>query len=222
MKETPLLFTPENVRKVLAGTKTQTRRVVKPGAWTKLVEAVLEANHGKWVFSTLDYDLTTPYGEPGDRLWVRETVAIENTREYHYMEDPRMTKLLSDGRPIKWIENDEDGKYCLIPHYRATDQDPELVGEDEDLDEWKGTRWRPSIHMPKWACRLWLELTAVRVERVHGISVEDALAEGMDGEDLNFHCDHLEWWKARWAAINGKDSWDANPWVWVLTFKKTP
>lgn len=170
MKARPILFQSDMVRAILDGRKTQTRRVVKPQPQG---------------FDAHKMDWGCPYGQPGDLLWVRETVWIE-----------------SDGTPV----------------YRA---------DGEFLDGWtqRGLRWRPSIHMPRWASRLTLRVTGVRVQRLQEISCADAACEGMgfhgcmgipgDKEWLRMHFQQL------WEDINGVESWGANPWVWVIEFEPT-
>ena len=189
MKERPILFSGAMVRAILEGRKSQTRRVVKPqpaGEW---------AAPGK---------TTCPYGQPGDRLWVKESF---------------------------WG--------CDLPGYG--DQ-PCVVYDDEwHGQEYKPTEARPwarkfgripSIHMPREACRLVLEVTDVRVERLQAISEDDALAEGIDTEGDDYL--EGEGWKAAgsaisperyafaslWRRINGDASWDVNPWVWVVGFRR--
>jgi hypothetical protein len=188
------------VRAILAGRKTQTRRVVK-GHWLPLVEEVMKAN-GRWVFETTSHELTTPYGKPGDRLWVREawhtdTVDLEAARAQH--ED------LMSPSPI---------------FYRA-----------EAGIRWPhaGWKWRPSIHMPRWASRITLEVTGVRVERAQEITWADIHAEGVECPTHDFpggFCcgpctDMRSAWATLWDSINAKRGygWEKNPWIWVVEFK---
>ncbi len=188
MRERQILFKAPMVRAILEGWKTQTRRVVKPQPVGNAdvqfrVAAAVTLDGGK--------QLHCPYGQPGDRLWVRET---------HY--------ILDDDRVI----------------YMAT---PPVDGH------WEGGAWRPSIHMPRWASRILLEVTAVRVERLQGISEADAKAEGVyadaacngmytaDGNTYTTKQDGAAGAYAElWESIHGDASWDANPWVWVVEFKK--
>lgn len=187
MKETPLLFTPENVRKVLAGTKTQTRRLngleeinKTPDAWTLDRVGSIDPRWGgafvpiKGVTETV---CISPYGGPGDRLYVRHA-------------------------------------YNLFPVYFKP-----IIGYEGIY-----AARSPRFAIQKWACRLWLELTAVRVERVQEISEEDAKAEGFDTASVMMiaqpeHDDYARDWYAKlWDSINGAGSWESNPWVWKLTF----
>jgi hypothetical protein len=199
----PILFSAPMVRALLAGTKTQTRRIVKPQPSLSSTEAFLGLD-GIWRFSHPTArgpvsheadDVRCPYGQPGDRLWVRET---------HYIIG-------------------EVGEVF----YRATN--------DSSLSpplQWHG-RWKPSIHMPRAASRITLEVTGVRVERLQDISEEDAQAEGLiplsDGSDRTWTVDgtaRSEYETAReayrhlWEDINGFGSWDSNPWVWAVEFKR--
>jgi hypothetical protein len=189
----PILFSAPMVRALLAGTKTQTRRPVKPQPDFDTARAMLG---GDTSGASIVYDhafgglglkrgngtgfvqpnIRCPYGQPGDRLWVREAWAPKAI-------DPECTTIA----------------------YRATD------------DECNGP-WKPSIHMPRWASRILLEVTEVRVQRPQEISHEDAEQEGVkcDMSALGFR-DHFA---ALWDRINGCGSWDANPWVWVVSFKR--
>lgn len=193
MKERPILFSASMVRAILAGQKTQTRRIVKPRV-VPIVEECFRVN-GKWCNHTFDYDLVelSPYGSPGDRLWVKETCRITTTMA---------------GYKIR---------------YRADDAE---LWPDTDGPCYDDHRWRPSIHMPRCASRILLEITAVRVERLNDISEADALAEG-----VNVHPDHhgkprtsiyspVQAYCDLWESINGVGSWVLNPWVWVIEFRR--
>jgi hypothetical protein len=204
MKERPILFSGPMVRAILAGTKTQTRRVVAHewthgfgrrrkfvrSSWANNADVVTFSEpytqlYGEpvWFYSWGNSTwLRCPYGVPGDRLWVRETWAYERDET---------------GCP------DDTGIL-----YRATDP-----GWD---DEETGLRWRPSIFMPRAASRILLEITDVRVERLQEISDADALAEGYDRS----HAFPREWFALLCERIHGAGSWHANPWVWVVSFKR--
>lgn len=220
MKERPILFSGAMVRAILDGSKTQTRRVVKPqppaecgihymlGNESWLAEAdrkplrhTWEAWHGPLFQNRPDkhlcgiHDVISPYGAPGDRLWVRETWNSNG---------------LNWGKPIR-----EMHKGFGPIHYAATDK-----------GEWKKYwgPWKPSIHMPRWACRLVLEITDVRVERLNDCSEDDARAEGIgplraDGS-MEYGVPASDGFADLWESINGPGSWDVNPWVWVVEFKR--
>ncbi|HGN3124997.1 hypothetical protein N0570_14355 [Pseudomonas aeruginosa] len=204
MKERPILFTGPMVRAILEGRKTVTRRVMKPQP--DFLGSMVDPNTP---FKTLDAGLhariTCPYGEPGDRLWVREAWAADAQVDAIAPSD------LSQGEPI-WYPAD-------------------LSVRQTGCSMISKGRVRPSIHMPRWACRILLEITAVRVERLQDISEEQALAEGVRGEP----CDHARqacadigcWGDTAkgafgflWESLNGEGSWAANPWVWVVEFKR--
>lgn len=206
MKERPILFSGPMVRALLAGTKTQTRRIIKPQPDS--------THHGfpywnvggyraSWCRSAADggplapaNPLLCPYGQTGDRLWVRETFG-------HF-------------------ERNENFKPGCEVFYRAD-------GNCLELEP-----WRPSIHMPRWASRILLEITSVRIERLQDISDEDARAEGiecmagdpecgyrnyLDQTDQDWTLRPRESFQSLWESINGPASWSANPWVWPLDFR---
>lgn len=194
----PILFKDEMIRAILEGRKTQTRRVVK-GAPVNMVRFIGADDKPTGEFGAcLTHDLVInkhvrcPYGKPGDRLWVRE----------NFLQ--LMHGQVTDGRV----------KYCASI-------DPRSTGTPKNDGYW--WRKRPSIHMPRWASRITLEITDVRVERLQDISSADAKAEGVATPDLNDWCDDSKWvsqFAWLWRSINGPDSWDANPWVWVVEFKR--
>lgn len=186
MKERPILFNAPMVRAILDGSKTQTRRVVKPKYVADQIEIVeWRPQNGLW-FGLNGYrtvaSMACPYGQPGDRLWVRET--------FHTVDGHRA-------------------------FYRA-DYNHNPRGDKEH-----GIVWTPSIHMPRWASRITLEVTGVRVERLQDISENDAIAEGapwaacgspqVGSQKAGF--------AQLWEGINGAESWSANPWVWVIEFE---
>lgn len=218
MKERPILFSGPMVRAILEGRKTQTRRVVK--------ESAVKLPNGDGA----PFFVECPYGIPGDRLWVRETFAMENNREY--FGDPNFAAP-QDGRPIKHHDpaDEEDSAYDLIPRYRATESADLCCPEDSNHDCGGPCLhpWRPSIHMPRWASRITLDITDVSAQRLQDISEEDAREEGAGATEAI----HEEWdgdpdeYRKRfcelWNSINAKRGfgWDVNPWVWAITFKRT-
>ena len=252
MKERPILMTPENAQKCHEGTKTQTRRIVKPqppygceycinGAMSHALCRSIE-NHNIWVPPTgksVDHRLACPYGQVGDRLWVREAWqekawTLTQLNSAGLLNAPMKPKETYLNEPIYAIHR---GGY----NYKIGDPG----------------RWFPSIHMPRWACRTVVEITEIRAERLQDISEEDARAEGSAdrertveiGEDTDrkpcLGCgqrkvqhvgsvkvcfgSHGEVFNRHslkggyswlWEFINGKGSWERNDWVWVLCFKK--
>nr|WP_141972969.1 hypothetical protein [Serratia marcescens] len=210
MKERPVIFNGEMVRAILDGRKTQTRRVIanvgsdnciplqkptktKDGIFTHVMDA---PGHG-----------LCPFGQVGDRLWVRET----------FMD------LTGTG-----IEA-TTGKFEGFA-YRA---DTPAGSYGDEVRKEYGLKWTPSLHMPRKACRILLKITAVRVERLNDISEEDAKAEGVKpaGDMLPDYPDTFltpkgDFATAKvafqrlWQSIYGEESWAANPWVWVIEFKQ--
>lgn len=230
MKERPILMSAPMVRAILAGTKTQTRRVVKlphqnplgnwepmriggqDGGRTRDGETIPEQG-AIWHTRTGDC-LSSPYGQPGDRLWVRETG----------WESPiRTQKMLREGADT-WAN-----------YYY--DADGLTESDHEQFKEW-GFKRRPSFFMPRCFSRLTLEITGVRVERLQEITENDALAEGIErtviGGGWRRYCDDsrqeaaglppcetpTQSYLSLWESINGPGSWEANPWVWVVEFRR--
>ena len=237
MKERGMIFNGEMVRAILDGRKTQTRRIVKgtDGAVKFCKEWDI---NGKEVFVVLgekDHTgmnpvlgaISCPFGAVGDRIWVRETWATLGNE---------------DGCCIDWEGNLCKGdERSAARIYRAScEQRPGDYGLWSIPDDayWKPHTkehkfegaWRPSIHMPRWASRILLEITDVRVERLNSISQEDAQAEGLEltgwrptysdpdsgGEVLTPYDNFAQLWE----SIYGEESWKANPWVWVIEFKR--
>lgn len=208
MKERPILFSAPMVRAIINGTKTQTRRVVKPQPLmvTDRTTAPWNGPPGALKLGLEQLGRGCPYGQPGDRLWVRETFAR------------------IDGQTRPWIETD----------YRATYTHGDRLGDTLGIKK----RWTPSIHMPRAASRITLEVTGVRVECLQDISEADAIAEGVfkkvgttpignavetaTGGELIYAVptQAREEYHRLWESINSPGSWDANPWVWVIEFKR--
>ena len=197
MKERPILFSGAMVRALLADAKTQTRRVVKMESHQQ-IEQRDDGRDWPWMYDgerDADYWMACPYGQPGDRLWVRETFAR------------------IDGQTRPWIETD----------YQATYTHGDRLGDTLGIKK----RWTPSIHMPRHASRITLEVTSVRVERLQDIDLADALAEGISDTGAlildragNEQGGPIAEYAVLWEQINGPGSWDANPWVWVIEFKR--
>jgi hypothetical protein len=212
MKEKPILFSGEMVRAILDGRKTQTRRVIAkpkdinwfPNSW----KSAYQDGDGNWIFWTDDSPghaaftkkaypkecnkgIKCPFGQAGDRLWVRET--------------------FGDASGF-YAEND-----CILSGvvYRADDTNGAWT-DDPDF------KWRPSIHMPRAASRINLEITDVRVQRLQDISEQDAIAEGLESfcPGLDYPRHELRTaFQNLWDSNNKKHPWASNPWVWVLEFK---
>lgn len=236
MRERPILFSGAMVRAILAGTKTQTRRIAKPVRHPDLGNlydpgALVLEHEPQHVI-----DRACPYGQPGDRLWVRETwadlIAVSPSSDEPLPIGPG-ERLIEP--PTSWVDGKGrtrwhyDGKVIA---YRANSKIEFCDGDGfsgEFADRSDMPSWRPSIHMPKAFARIWLEVAAVRVERLQDISEADAKAEGALGYEEGVDPpppdgDH-EWsyrasFERLWESINGPGSWRANPWVWVVEFKR--
>lgn len=208
MTERPILMSAPMVRSILEGTKTQTRRalhvqppedharlVVEPYCPT-VVNRYGDELPGDEVFGVTTEDgawgLRCPYGEPGTKLWVREAWA-------HDAESLEQCRAAFE---------DALGGIEYGPYYRATEIAPDTL------------KWRPSIHMPRWASRITLEVTGVRVERLQDISRGDAMAEGCPFPNMAKGPDPRLWYEDLWKSINGAGSWDANPFCWVIEFSR--
>lgn len=207
-KERPILFSGPMVRAILEGRKTQTRRVVKPQPPASCYYDI-NGNQNKAccmfdapdlpggvgfcppTAKSSDHLLPCPYGGPGDRLWVRET----------------------------WFDNGADWNGCSdkTPARCVFRADGEF--SDHFPEDYMHAKWSPSIHMPRWASRITLEVKAVRVERLNDISEDDAIAEGVEPSPM---CDARDRFCNLWVSVYGDGSFDANPWVWVVEFERVP
>jgi hypothetical protein len=203
IKERPILFSAPMVRAILDGRKTVTRRPVKAD-WVQSERAPINNAPGLFHF-WCSGEHVCPYGEPGQRLWVRETWYCDHD---DVMRGPY---LKPDDLDVS--EAREDG--TLV--YAADGLTP--YEADQPI-------WKPSIHMPRWASRILLEITDVRVERLQDISRADIRAEGLqcppelasDDVSPNYRDWYPAAWKELWNSTGG--DWDANPWVWVVEFKR--
>ena len=237
MTERGMIFNGEMVRALLSGRKTQTRRIVKgtDGAVKFCKEWDI---NGKEVFVVLgekDHTgmnpvlgaISCPFGAVGDRIWVRETWGVVS---HAFSDDGLMIDWVPD-RPATAINEMPFGNGYYSGHaiYAA---DGDFTWGDDDGYEDGRSCWKPSIHMPRAASRILLEITNVRVERLNAISEEDARAEGIiDGGCINCgepepcgcanpEPDATDAFAYLWQSIYGQDNWNANPWVWVIEFKR--
>ena len=234
VKEHPILFSTLMVQAILEDRKTMTRRVIKPQPdGEQVIIDPSAANHGIFDFKGVTHNTHfCPYGQVGDRLWVRETFVLEDDSEYGYSAE-ELAQFRKD-RPVK-TETEGEYTYHLIPHYKATEPEPYIVSaeqmERDSSDD--RTRWKPAIFMPHWASRITLEVTDIKVERLQEIEkhIEDYKKEGykpfilqnsaIDGQDFEASAD-FAWFENLWDFINAKRgySWESNPWVWVIKFRK--
>lgn len=231
-KARPILFSAPMIGAILAGRKTQTRRVL-PTRWQACdeIEPATTPTGGeipnRWMnhYEGEDADvalLACPYGVVGDRLWVKETWQLVRPTDWegNYVEavelwDDKIPKHepASDARRSRW-------RVWYGADLFGRDEDPTIVRANRK--DWMVQSWRPSIFMPRWASRITLEITDVRVERLQSISEEDAAAEGVDpmvvlpGDVVS----HVAGFGMLWDSINHKRApWDSNPWVWAISFK---
>ncbi|EIF30912.1 hypothetical protein BCh11DRAFT_06424 [Burkholderia sp. Ch1-1] len=205
MKERPILFSGAMVLAMLDGSKTQTRRVVRDQATLDVAYSPIVNGGVVFNYSGTDRLMQCPHGVPGDRLWVREA----------------------------WRTTGDDGRADDMP---PRDLQPHTVWYEADgaapADECVG-KYRPPMFMPRWASRITLEVTGVRVERLQDINEADAQAEGVSRDTEP--CDHIrqscedigclgQTHKASfcnlWCDLNGIPSWTKNPWVWVVEFRR--
>ena len=229
--ERGMIFNAEMVRAILDGMKTQTRRPIK---WkqTRFTEIGEREDGSKWPWSedaehACDFWHPCPFGAVGDRIWVRETWGVVS---HAFSDDGLMIDWVPD-RPTTAIHEMPfgNGYYSGYAIYAA---DGDFTWGDEDGYEDGRSCWKPSIHMPRAASRILLEITNVRVERLNAISEEDARAEGIiDGGCLNCgepepcgcanpEPDATDAFAYLWQSIYGQESWNADPWVWVIEFKR--
>jgi hypothetical protein len=235
-KERPILFSGPMVRAILAGQKTQTRRVMKPqpepcpadhtraGHWwpSRPHQSMLHVEDELQKWTGLAGD-ACPIGDHGERLWVRETWADVNlygAPAIAYRADHHLSDLMSDQSFLdEGAFNYEDPRYRAVAAGKQGNQFS--VWAFDLLNETEG-RWRSAMFMPRWVCRLVLEIVSVRVERLQAISTEDCVAEGLSTNlrEQEAVDDLRGQWKDLWTGINGAASWEANPWVWVVEFKR--
>ncbi|MCE6003416.1 hypothetical protein KSB07_03465 [Acinetobacter junii] len=209
MKERPILFSTPMVQAILAGNKTQTRRIVKKAPTTEINHRLIALDNGwNWqvdqqgvvptMHREIDNPMVCPYGQIGDQFWVRESWYQKGTVGRSYPDDD---------------------EYQFFGHKQAA-----YVADGDAPKDWT-VRKRPSIHMPRWASRLQLEITNIRIERLNDISSEDAKAEGFDYSthpsaiEMGYAIGAKTNFRFTWEQIYGQNEWNKNPWVWVIEFK---
>ena len=207
MKERPILFSGSMVRAILEGRKLVTRRVVKPQPQMVTDQSIKPWEGDASALHRLleQSGKRCPYGQPGERLWVREAWAIDMLAAHSTVDGYHSMYAL------QYRADDAEREINVAPG----EPDPYLALYDSQRGD-----WRPSIHMPRWASRILLEVTAVRVERLQDINRGDAMAEGCPFPNMAAGPDPRQWFAELWQEINGAESWGANPWVWVVEFKR--
>lgn len=228
MRERPIIFNGPMVRAVLAGDKTLTRRTKgleyfsrpdnDPDGWWC---ARVADGHAYMVYKQSPHEraVRCPYGQPGDGLWVREAYRFPASLDRLSPNDVR-DKALDAGYSTPWAPTQFEADGCRAGAWHGFDTPPMVTTPG---------KLRPGIHMPRWACRLVLEVTRVRVERLQAINHMDAIAEGVG---LNPSAAEVTMatpagdslprvlFRALWEQINGVGAWEANPWVWVVEFRR--
>lgn len=212
MKERGMIFNGEMVRAILDGRKTQTRRPVKFPVLDINLGCELAGNELAGELSAGNY-LNSAFGKPGDRVWVRETWGVVS----HELDEDGRIQPWTPNRPATAIHEMPFGNGYYSGHaiYAA---DGDFTWGDDDGYEDGRSCWRPSIHMPKAASRILLEITDVRVERLRSMSQDDARAEGVIAASGPMEAGLA--FRELWDSIYGEESWKANPWVWVIEFKR--
>lgn len=216
MKERPILFSGPMVRALLDGTKTQTRRIVKGERAARGLESGWHLKPYGFLTNQQFAKAACPYGQPGERLWVRETFkAIASGEIRDGYGEVRYGWAYQANAATRWNERP------TIIH--------DLTGQPATGPmQFRPVPWKPSIHMPRRASRILLEITDVRVERLQDISEADALAEGINLQRVESYAAKgstkpaMRTYCDLWGAINGDagpNSWAANPWVWAVSFK---
>ncbi|OZI23593.1 hypothetical protein CAL26_09130 [Bordetella genomosp. 9] len=218
MRDRPILFSAPMIRAILADTKTQTRRVVKSmmdrdiGCPLAPCELAGEINRGEY--------RNSPYGYPGDRLWVREAFRFAASLDRLSPSDVG-EKALDAGYSTPWAPTQFEADGARAGAWIGFDTPPTITAPG---------KLRPGIHMPRWASRITLDITGVRVERLQQITPADAHAEGIPvrgclscGEPEPCGCSFphsasIDDFRNLWRDINGAGSWEDNPWVWVVEF----
>lgn len=214
MADRPMLMSGPMVNALRDRHKTQTRRPLKPQPGPGM-SAQVPPDPTVWEvrdkFGSFISRERMPYAI-GDRVWIRETWAHYQTVNHIVHANGAAYDEVSDGL-AGYRADGFDSIEDFRTHVRLTS------GRDLVAVEINGDRWRPSIHMPRWASRIWLTITAVRVERVQDISEADALAEGVDYEWHGVPVGQRAAFVELWNSIYGPDAWERNDWVCALTFE---
>lgn len=246
MKEHPIIFSTEMVKSILEGRKTMTRRVIKP----QPNKPEGTAHDWEWKPAGMlcydDYFRShavnyCPYGQVGDGLWVRETTWVSDCGKYHCYLDAMTEMVVGENIRYTNVQGDRYRNYgfsCLsVPDPRRKDYAFKKYFGEVDLtrDPWADMDFEktrieanfhkktPSIHMPRWASRITLGITAIRVERLQEIRDADCVAEGCPHALIMLPTVPMqEWFKHLWDSLNAKRgySWESNPFVWVIEFKR--
>lgn len=231
-KERPILFSGPMVRAILEGRKTQTRRVVNPQPEMEMDGEICNDGSGGYDWAPVWPEghkkagkfmgwSDCPYGKPGDMFYVKE-----KHKYYDWTEDGEpFIQYAADGEVRLCRVDSEEWGEKIVEVWAKLSAIKNYLIQNRACDQ----KWRPSIHMPRWASRITLEIVAVRFERLQDISEDDAIAEGIH-VDVNGHAftsdDDIRWLGPRtafcdlWQSAYGPGSWEKNPFVWVIEFKR--
>ncbi|EOT5386694.1 morphogenetic protein [Klebsiella oxytoca] len=220
MKELGMIFNGEMVRALLDDRKTQTRRPVRFPVLDKNLGCELAGNELAGELSAGNY-LNSAFGKPRDRIWVREAYRFPAS-----LDDVSPTGVgemaVATGYRKPWAPTFYEFTGTFSDGWTGFETPPKVSGAG---------KLRPSIHMPRWASRITLEITDVRVERLNSIHDVDAMREGIQNLTTCSHADFgipgvvnaqhpVRAFQLLWESIYGADNWKANPWVWVIEFKR--
>lgn len=222
MKENPILFSTPMVQAICDNRKRMTRRICKHQTWSF---SELNDVNSNGITQKKDRSVSCPYGQVGDVLWVREAWRLVGWN----FEQGLMTIEYKDGNMLicKAYDLNEDSMW-LLDQVEALETKGYIKPSPTEKDAFvftdKKLAFKPSIHMPKSAARIWLKITKIKVERLQDISEEDAMNEGVEYEwydqSRNIKIEAAKsLFKKLWQVINGRESWEANPWVWAIEFE---
>lgn len=240
VKQRPIIFSDQMVRAILDGRKTQTRRVMnpQPPAWVETFGSSVFTPHGHisgrgyWKGvpgdeGPAEKHFRSPYGCAWERLWVRETYMVQPTPGCTFGEAMKGTKLSAFYRDGSRLDLDNG--------WEASGPGLHVWGTNHEYPAERYGIWRPSIHMPRWASRILLDVVSVRVQRLHDITPEDCRAEGIEVPRCG--CEacamtsaicpadasaYMVDYRLLWDKINANRGhpWRSNPWVWVIEFRR--
>lgn len=198
MKTKPILFSTEMVEAILEGKKIQTRRIVK-------------------------HDL----GKLMDRENVKSEITDEGLMVHFKTHDEHPRESFCGIKnphgkidDILWVREAFTHGSDSYPFVFKANYDTQFPSDIENIPNKSELKWKPSIYMPKEACRIFLKITNIRVERLHSISRGDAMSEGCPFANIAKKTNPVAWFAELWQKINGEESWNNNPWVWVIDFER--
>ncbi|WP_286237941.1 hypothetical protein [Neptuniibacter halophilus] len=209
MNAKPILFSADMVRALLNGQKTQTRRIIKP-------QPLPHQEWSGWVMES------TSRKEIGCARWSSDGIGRTSLSDAVYARPPaRAGDLLYVRETWRQFDSADECDHMDFPCSCPTNGAPIFRATHDDGE----SAWKPSIHMPRWASRLTLRITSVRVERLQDISQKDAIAEGCDSSEsaaansTGWYEKPVRAFQRLWESTYSEDNWASNPWVWVVEFE---